>query len=108
MTNLNTPEYLEKCKIRIIENLRHCQFAPSVQGHPVPADMFSDSELEEPSDDENAHGDKVDDTIFGTYNSGASRTGQFGIMDSDKQGLNGPTTKKTNSRRARNKATDDE
>ncbi len=47
MVNLNTPEYLEKCKQRIIENLRHCQFAPSVQMQDVPADMFnSDGEAE--------------------------------------------------------------
>lgn len=45
MVNLNTPEYLEKCKQRIIENLRHCQFAPSVQMQDVPTDMFpSDGE----------------------------------------------------------------
>ena len=40
MVNLNTPEYLEKCKQKIIENLRHCQFAPSVQLQDVPRDMF--------------------------------------------------------------------
>ncbi len=44
MVNLNTPEYLEKCKQKIIENLRHCQFAPSVQLQDVPRDMFSSSD----------------------------------------------------------------
>jgi histone deacetylase 1/2 len=52
MVNLNTPEYLEKCKARIIENLRSVQFAPSVQGGvAAPPDMFSDSELEEGDDE---------------------------------------------------------
>jgi histone deacetylase 1/2 len=47
MTNLNSPEYLEKCKSRILENLRHCQFAPSVQMHSVPSDMFGNDETEQ-------------------------------------------------------------
>lgn len=102
MTNLNTKEFLEKCKIRIIENLRHVQFAPSVQGHVAPPDMFSDSELEEASDDER-RGDHEDDNIFGTY---SRRAGTAGIMDSDTQAPAGKE-KKASSRRSR-KSADDE
>jgi hypothetical protein len=31
MDNLNTPEYLNECRKRLIENLRHVANAPSVQ-----------------------------------------------------------------------------
>ena len=31
MENLNTPEYLEKYRIKVLENLRHTAFAPGVQ-----------------------------------------------------------------------------
>lgn len=41
MANQNTPEYLNKVHERIIENLRHVQFAPNVQMHGVPADTFT-------------------------------------------------------------------
>ena len=57
MVNLNTPEYLDKCKQKIMENLRHCEFAPSVQIQDVPRDMFSSSDSgasdsEDDSDDQ--------------------------------------------------------
>jgi histone deacetylase 1/2 len=52
MVNLNTPEYLNKCRERIIENLRHCQFAPSVQTQDVPPDMFNESSAEEDEEDD--------------------------------------------------------
>lgn len=88
MTNLNTPEYLDKCRIRIIENLRNVQFAPNVQGHYVPPDMYSDSELEEPSDDDDARRDPSDTAIFGAYN--GNRATAPGIMDADKAGSKKP------------------
>jgi histone deacetylase 1/2 len=43
MPDLNTPEYLHNCTSIILENLRHVQFAPSVQSHAVPKDTFVDS-----------------------------------------------------------------
>ncbi|KAJ3062844.1 histone deacetylase, partial [Quaeritorhiza haematococci] len=52
MENLNTREYLEKVKMKIIENLRHCQFAPSVQMHEVPGDLSSDEEEDEDEKDQ--------------------------------------------------------
>lgn len=66
MANLNTPEYLEKCKQRIIENLRHCQFAPSVQMQDVPRDMFvSDGD---DSEDDAAAWDEDGDFPRGGFN----------------------------------------
>ncbi|KAI9136918.1 hypothetical protein BKA69DRAFT_1101288 [Paraphysoderma sedebokerense] len=50
MDNLNTREYLEKVKTRIIENLRHIQHAPSVQMQPVPPDPVLD-EIDEDKED---------------------------------------------------------
>lgn len=44
MPDLNTPEYLHKCTTTILEHLKHVQFAPSVQSHAVPADMFDNNE----------------------------------------------------------------
>lgn len=51
MENLNTADYLHKIRTRIIENLRHCQFAPSVQSQDVPRDMFSSSDDSDSEDD---------------------------------------------------------
>lgn len=55
MPDLNTPEYLHKCTSTILENLRHVQFAPSVQSHSVPMDMFANSEddMDDANDDTN-------------------------------------------------------
>src|SRR5258708_5765970 len=50
MENLNTKEYLHKVRTKIIENLRHCQFAPSVQTQGVPKDLFSSEEEDEEHD----------------------------------------------------------
>ncbi|KAI8846436.1 histone deacetylase 1 [Chytridium lagenaria] len=47
MENLNSREYLEKIKVKIIENLRNVAHAPSVQMQEVPRDMFSDDEEDE-------------------------------------------------------------
>lgn len=67
MVNLNTPEYLEKCKHRILENLRHCQFAPSVQLQDVPRDMFSASIASSSDDSDDESND--DDPDFRGYSS---------------------------------------
>jgi len=51
MENLNSKEYLEKCKTRIIENLRNMNGAPSVAtGIDVPPDYPFDSEDDEDED----------------------------------------------------------
>ena len=52
MENLNTREYLEKCRNRIIDNLRHIAGAPSVPlGTEIPPDAIqSDNEEEDEQD----------------------------------------------------------
>lgn len=52
MLNLNTRDYLEKCKMNIIENLRHTEFSPSVPLQDVPKDYYSESEDGIDSDDD--------------------------------------------------------
>ncbi|RKO84479.1 hypothetical protein BDK51DRAFT_32974 [Blyttiomyces helicus] len=47
MENLNSQAYLDKMKIKAIENLRHVAHAPSVQMQYVPVDGFSSDEEEE-------------------------------------------------------------
>ncbi|KAI8910871.1 hypothetical protein EDD86DRAFT_203815 [Gorgonomyces haynaldii] len=51
MENMNSKEYLEKMKTKILEHLRHIDFAPSVQMHQVPHDMYSSDDEEEESKD---------------------------------------------------------
>lgn len=63
MANLNSRDYLEKLRTRILENLRHVQFAPSVQMHSVPADMFT-GEVDSDNGDEQ-HTDDDFDEFFG-------------------------------------------
>src|SRR2546430_10607663 len=58
MDNVNTPEYLEKIKIQVIENLKRTAFAPSVQMQDVPRDslgMDDDDEaiLDDMDEDDN-------------------------------------------------------
>ena len=58
MDNANTPEYLEKIKIQVIENLKRTTFAPSVQMTDVPRDPEgmndeADAELDDADEDEN-------------------------------------------------------
>jgi histone deacetylase 1/2 len=60
MENMNSKEYLDKIKSKILENLRHLNFSPSVQMHgkftnliiEVPPDMFS-SDDEDDDNEEN-------------------------------------------------------
>ncbi len=40
MENLNSREYLEKCKAVVLENLRYLEAAPSVQFQSVPPDFM--------------------------------------------------------------------
>merc|ERR1711939_13165 len=53
MEDLNTPEYLEKVKIQVFENLRNTGFAPSVQMSNIPKldhdEMKVDEDLDEPN-----------------------------------------------------------
>jgi len=44
MENLNTPDYLEKYKQQIFENLRQLQGAPSVALQDTPGDLYEDDE----------------------------------------------------------------
>ncbi|XP_006825578.1 putative histone deacetylase 1-B [Saccoglossus kowalevskii] len=54
MANQNTPEYLEKIKTRLYENLRMIPHAPGVQMHPIPEDpIAADSEGEEEEEEDN-------------------------------------------------------
>ncbi|KAL6714170.1 histone deacetylase [Lecanora helva] len=58
MDNANTPEYLEKIKIQVIENLKRTTFAPSVQMTDVPRDPEgindeADGQLDDADEDEN-------------------------------------------------------
>ena len=76
MDNLNTPEYLNDLRVRIIDNLRSMPFAPSVQMQPTPRHSFNPaddlSEDEDSDIDERitqhlrdthtqAHGDELSD-----------------------------------------------
>ncbi|KAJ3028895.1 Histone deacetylase 1 [Rhizophlyctis rosea] len=44
MENLNTPQYLESIRIKIVENLRNLAHAPSVQMQEIPRNSYSDDE----------------------------------------------------------------
>ncbi|KAL1925366.1 uncharacterized protein VTP21DRAFT_249 [Calcarisporiella thermophila] len=52
MDNLNTPEYLEKIKVQVLQNLSRTQFAPSVQMQEVPADKVEsdDEDMDDPEE----------------------------------------------------------
>jgi len=51
MENQNSKDYLEKCKIKIFESLRHLQHAPGVAQHEIPPDsMDSDDSSDEDPD----------------------------------------------------------
>ena len=41
MDNMNTREYLEKCKMQLLENLRHVAGAPGVQMQGTPFDSIT-------------------------------------------------------------------
>ncbi|EGF80610.1 hypothetical protein BATDEDRAFT_24371 [Batrachochytrium dendrobatidis JAM81] len=50
MENMNSREYLNRMKTKILENLRHLNFAPSVQIHQVPHDTYSSEDEEDEND----------------------------------------------------------
>jgi histone deacetylase 1/2 len=52
MENQNSKDYLEKCKIKIFESLRHLQHAPGVAQHDIPPDSmdYSDDSSDEDPD----------------------------------------------------------
>ncbi|XP_003385311.1 PREDICTED: histone deacetylase 1-like [Amphimedon queenslandica] len=52
MTNQNSPEYLEKIKVKLFENLRLIPAAPSVQMQPIPEDAITFPEPEEKNPEE--------------------------------------------------------
>lgn len=55
MDNANSPEYLEKIKCQVFENLRMTQFAPSVQMTDVPrAPLFNNDNENDPDNEGNA------------------------------------------------------
>ena len=52
MPNLNTPEYLEKVKIRVLENLRNTGFRPSVSAREVPKSVAPELDENEDEDEQ--------------------------------------------------------
>ena len=55
MENANSPDYLEKIKLQVIENLKRTSAVPSVQATDVPRNPLidgMDSDAEEAADDE--------------------------------------------------------
>lgn len=53
MDNQNTPEYLEKVKAQVFENLRHTGHAPSVQMTEIPKMEHDTMEVDEDLDEPN-------------------------------------------------------
>ncbi|XP_021943510.1 probable histone deacetylase 1-B [Folsomia candida] len=49
MANQNTPEYLDKIKTRLFENLRMLPCAPGVQMHAIPEDAINTEDIDEDS-----------------------------------------------------------
>lgn len=58
MDNANSPEYLEKIKVQVIENLKRTTFAPSVQMTDVPRDPDEDPDHILDDLDEDEHKDQ--------------------------------------------------
>ncbi|TPX42106.1 hypothetical protein SeMB42_g01200 [Synchytrium endobioticum] len=81
MENQNSREYLDKIKIKIIENLRHIPSAPSVQTQEVPADGFSSD------DDEDDEATK--DTRITQRMSDRHRVPENELSDSEDEGESG-------------------
>ncbi len=60
MENANSPEYLEKIKTQVIENLKRTGFAPSMQMNDIPGDSLAamdDAEAAEDDEDEDENKD---------------------------------------------------
>uniref|UniRef100_A0A6G1SI99 histone deacetylase n=1 Tax=Aceria tosichella TaxID=561515 RepID=A0A6G1SI99_9ACAR len=58
MSNTNSPEYLDKIKVRLFENLRLIPHAPGVQMQPIPEDAINEPEEEEEEDGTKKDGDE--------------------------------------------------
>lgn len=68
MEDLNTPEYLEKVKIQVFENLRHTGFAPSVQMSGIPKLDHDDMEVDEDLDSPDVRKSRrFEGTLFNRY-----------------------------------------
>lgn len=79
MPNQNSTEYLHKVRERIVENLRHVQFAPNVQMHHVPGGMFSGA-MDDEDGDEGGERDK-DDGRFNNEQSDDEFEELFGLEE---------------------------
>ena len=60
MENANSPEYLEKIKTQVIENLKRTNFAPSVQMTDIPGDSVATMDDAERADDDLDEDDNKD------------------------------------------------
>lgn len=68
MANQNTPEYLHKLKTRILENLRHMPFAPSLQGGTTHSgDMFTNNNSNGKENGEDSDRDEEEDDDWLDY-----------------------------------------
>lgn len=87
MENANNPEYLEKIKIQLLENLRKTAAVPSVQMQPIPNGMtMTDEEEAELADlDEDEHPDERMTAL--ALDKKVARTDEF--EDSDDEGESG-------------------
>ncbi|CAM1297178.1 HDAC2 (predicted), partial [Pycnogonum litorale] len=83
MANQNTPEYLEKIKTRLFENLRMLPHAPGVQMQSIP-DLAVDQEQEDAKDDESK--DKNPDVRISMRASDKRIAGDGEYSDSEDEG----------------------
>lgn len=60
MENQNGRDYLDKCKNKILENLRHMQNAPGVAMHDAPPDAFDYSDEDSEDDDPDSRNNQRD------------------------------------------------
>lgn len=85
MTNQNTPDYLEKIKTRLFENLRMLPHAPGVQVQAIPEDAINDdSDMEDKADKDERLPQKEIDKRLGHDNefSDSEDEGEGGRRDS--------------------------
>eukprot|EP00743_Colponemidia_sp_Colp-15_P002208 GILK01002394.1.p1 GENE.GILK01002394.1~~GILK01002394.1.p1 ORF type:complete len:431 (-),score=36.89 GILK01002394.1:260-1552(-) len=57
--NANSRDYLDKIKVKVLENLRCLQGAPGVQMHEIPPDFFTDEHDEDSYDADTRHPEQV-------------------------------------------------
>lgn len=68
MANQNTPEYLEKIKTRLFENLRMLPHAPGVQVQAIPEDGIHESEEDEDKINPEERIPQSEKVVFSFYN----------------------------------------